>query len=454
LPAARVNEIITAADNHDELALAGCIEQALKEARERGASAAEAGVSTARGLTVTVRNGQVETLEHHRDKALDVTVYLDGRKGSASTTDLSAEAIRSTTRSALTIASYTSADPCAGLAEPELLARDIPDLDLHHPWNIAPEQAIQQALECEAAARSADARITNSDGASLQTQSGAYTYGNTHGFLGQWRWSRHNLDCAVIASDASGMQRDGWYTQARAAEDLLPARTIGTIAAERTVKRLGARRLSTRTAPVLFEAPIAGSLFAHFISAISGGSLYRRASFLLDKLGQPVFAARVTIREEPHLKRAMGSAPFDDEGVATRPRALVSGGVLQGYVLSCYSARKLGMQSTGNAGGVHNLIVEPGEQDFAGLLRMMDTGLLVTDIIGFGVNIITGDYSRGVAGYWVEGGEIRYPVEEITIAGNLAEMFRDIAAIGNDVDTRRNIRTGSVLIDHMTIAGE
>lgn len=434
------------------------IDYVLAEAKRQGADAAEADIGVGDGLNVTVRMGEVETLEHQRDKGLGIAVYLrdrDGhRKGSASTSDLSQAALTDTVRAALSIAAHTKTDPCCGLADPERMATTIPDLDLYHPWPIAPQQAIELALTCENAARAVDPRISNSDGASVSTVSGANVYGNSHGFRGAWRYSRHNVDCAVIARDDAGMQRDGWYTQARDYHDLQAADTIGAIAGQRTVQRLGARRLNTRAAPVLFEAPVAGSLFGHFIAAISGGNLYRRASFLLDKLGESVFSDQVLIREEPHLPKAMASAPFDDEGVATVTRDLVDKGVLKGYVLSSYSARKLGLETTGDAGGVHNLVVQPGAYDFAGLLKLMDTGLLVTDLMGFGVNLISGDYSRGVSGYWVENGEIQYPVEEITIAGNLADMFKGIGAIGTDVDTRRRTRTGSVLIDRMTIAGE
>lgn len=434
------------------------IDFVLAEAKRQGADAAEADIGVGDGLNVTVRMGEIETLEHQRDKGLGIAVYLrdsDGqRKGSASTSDLSQPALQETVRAALSIAAHTRADPCSGLANSDRMATTIPDLDLYHPWPIAPQQAIELALACEHAAREVDPRISNSDGASVSTLSGANVYGNSHGFRGAWQYSRHNLDCAVIARDDTGMQRDGWYTQARDYRQLVDADTIGKIAGRRTVQRLGARRLGTRQAPVLFEAPVAGSLFSHFIAAISGGNLYRRASFLLDKLGESIFSDWIRIREEPHLPKGMASAPFDDEGVATVARDLVVDGVLQGYVLSSYSARKLGLETTGNAGGVHNLIVEPGPHDFNGLLKLMDTGLLVTDLMGFGVNLITGDYSRGVSGYWVEHGEIQYPVEEITIAGNLADMFTGIGAIGSDVDIRRRVRTGSVLIDRMTIAGE
>jgi len=315
-------------------------------------------------------------------------------------------------------------------------------------------EAIALALECEQAAREYDRRISNSDGTMVTTYSGTHCYGNSHGFAGGWPWSSHTIDCTMIAAHAGGMQRDGWYSKTRDFHDLPNARDIGKEAARRTVQRLGAKKLSTRQVPVIFEAPVASTLFSAFITAISGGSLYRRASFLLDSLGKQIFAEHLRIREQPHLKKALGSAPFDSDGVATRERDIVRNGVLQGYVLSAYSARKLGLQTTGNAGGVHNLVVEPGPHDLPGLIKTMQRGLFITDIIGFGVNQVTGDFSRGVSGYWIENGEIRYPVEEITVAGNLKEMYLNIAAIGNDVDPRGNILTGSVLVEHMTVAGE
>ncbi len=430
------------------------ITELLDEGKAQGASAAEATIGTGAGLAVTVRLGEVETIEHHRDKTLSVTVYMGKHKGSASTSDLSLDAIAETVRHACTIARYTEEDAYAGLVESELMAKTIPDLELYHPWDLAPDEAIALAKTCEATARGQDARIKNSEGATVNTHRGQYAYGNTSGFIGAWSWTRHSIDCTVIAEDASGMERDSWYTVARDPEALQSAEAVGRRAAERAVDRLGARRLPTRQVPVVFEADVAKSLFAHCTSAITGSNLYRKSSFLLDHLGKQVFARHVHIHEQPHLKKALGSAPFDNDGVATRARDIIKGGILQGYVLSGYSARKLGMQTTGNAGGVRNLTVDPGEYDLAGLLRAMDTGLLVTDLMGFGVNLVTGDYSRGASGFWVERGSIAYPVEEITIAGNLREMFQNLVQVGNDVDTRGNIRTGSVLIEHMTLAGE
>ncbi len=429
----------------------------LAEARRLGASAAEAAVDLSQGLAVTVRAGEVETVEHTRDKGIAVSVYFGRRSGSASSTDLSPAALAETVRAACAIARYTAEDEAAGLAEPEWLARDIPDLDLYHPWRITLEEAIERARACEAAARAHDARITNSEGATLSSHEGISVYGNTHGFLAGYPASRHSLSVSVIGQDAAGMQRDYWYTVARVPSELESPDAVGRRAAQRTVRRLAARKLSTRRCPVLFEAPVAASLLAHFVSAVRGANLYRRASFLLDQLGKPVFAPFVRLHEQPHLPRALGSAPYDNEGVATRARDLVRGGVLEGYVLDSYSARKLGMVSTGNAGGVHNLTLEPGPPgraaDLAGLLAEMGTGLLVTELIGFGVNTVTGDYSRGAAGFWVEGGEIAYPVEEITVAGNLKDMFRGLVAAGRDVDIRGSLRTGSILIETMTVAG-
>lgn len=434
--------------------LEALVQLALDEAKACGATAAEAGVSLEAGLSVTVRLGEVETLEYHRDRGVGVTVYVGKRKGSASTSDFAPQALRETVRAACDIARYTSEDDCAGLAEAALMATEIPDLDLCHPWGIDAAGGIEIAGRCEAAARDADARISNSEGATLSSHQGLRVYGNSHGFVGGYPSTRHSVSCSVIAGRDEQMQRDDWYTVARRHEDMEAAEQVGRHAAERAVRRLDARRLSTRQVPVIFAADIATGLFRSFIGAIRGGALYRKSSFLLDHLGRQVFPDFMHIHEQPHLRGALGSAPFDGEGVATCARDLVSGGVLQGYVLDSYSARKLGMQTTGNAGGVHNLTVDPGTQDFDGLLRAMDTGLLVTELMGQGVNMVTGDYSRGAAGFWVERGAIRYPVEEITIAGNLKDMFKSIVAIGTDVERRGNYRTGSVLIEHMTVAGE
>jgi PmbA protein len=433
--------------------LKALVSEVLAEARRQGASSAEANVNVSQGLAVNVRLGEVETVEHNRDKGLAVTVFFGHQSGSASTSDLSAAAMRECVRAAASIARYTAADAFSGLADPAQLAREIPDLDLCHPWNPGVEQAIELARRCEDAARAADARITNSEGASVSSHEGIDVYGNSHGFIGSVATTRHSMSVAVIGQDDAGMQRDYWYSSARDVAGLEAAEAIGRRAAERTVRRLGARQLTTRKAPVVYEAPVASSLLSHFVGAIRGSSLYRRTSFLLDHLGKPVFASHVRIHEQPFLKKALGSTPFDNDGVAPQNRDIVRDGVLQGYVLDVYSARKLGLPSTGNAGGVHNLTIEPGRDDLAGLLRQMGTGLLVTELIGFGVNTVTGDYSRGAAGFWVENGVIQYPVEEITIAGNLKDMFRGLAAVGTDVDARGNIRTGSILIESLTLAG-
>ncbi len=443
----------TQRDNVSADQLKALVTEVLAEARRQGASSAEASISVSQGLAVNVRLGEVETVEHTRDKGLSLTVFFGKHSGSASTTDLSPAALRECARAAASIARYTAADDYSGLADPSELARDIPDLDLFHPWNPGVERAIALALECEDAARATDARITNSEGASVSSHQNLEVYGNSHGFLGSIPTTRHSVSVAVVGQDDSGMQRDYWYTSARAAADLDPAAVVGRVAAERAVRRLGGRKLSTCTTPVVYEAPVASSLISHFVGAVRGTSLYRRASFLLDHLGKPVFAPQVRLHEQPFLKKGLGSTPYDGDGVAPANRDLVRDGVLQGYVLDVYSARKLGMKSTGNAGGVHNLTLEPGGHDLPGLLRQMGRGLLVTELIGFGVNTVTGDYSRGASGFWVEGGAIQYPVEEITIAGNLRDMFRGVLAVGNDVDTRGNIRCGSILIDSVTVAG-
>lgn len=426
----------------------------LDEAKACGATAAEAGVSLEAGLSVTVRLGEVETLEYHRDRGVGVTVYVGRRKGSASTSDFGPRALRETVRAACDIARYTSEDVCAGLADAALMATDIPDLDLCHPWGIDAAGGIEIARRCETAARDADARISNSEGATLSSHQGLRVYGNSHGFIAGYPSTRHSISCSVIAGRDEHMQRDDWYTIARRYEELEAAERVGQRAAGRAVRRLDARCLSTRQVPVIFAADIATGLFRSFVGAVRGGALYRKSSFLLDHLGRQIFPDFVHIHEQPHLRGALGSAPFDGEGVATRARDLVSGGVLQGYVLDSYSARQLGMQTTGNAGGVHNLTVDSGPLDFDGLLREMGSGLLVTELMGQGVNMVTGDYSRGAAGFWVENGVIQYPVEEITIAGNLKDMFRAIVAIGSDIECRGNYRTGSVLIERMTVAGE
>ncbi len=441
-------DIMDSGSNLEEI-----IQQVLECARSEGATAAEADIGIGEGLSVTVRMGELEIIEHQRDKGLGVTVFMGQRKGSASSTDFSRQAIKDSVHAACTIAKNASADEYAGLIAPEYLARDIPELDLYHPWEITPVQATELAIECESVARHCDKRISNADGTLVNSYTGRHAYGNSHGFSGGWDWSSHVIDCTVIA-DEGGMQRDGWYSKARDATDLEDIQTIGRKAAERTLARLRAKKLSTRQVPVLFEAPVASSLFSALVNAISGGALYRKASFMLDKIEQQIFAEHIHVYEDPRVPKGMGSAPFDADGMATRRQDIVRDGVLHTYLLSAYSARKLKLTPTGNAGGVHNLFVAPGTQDLDALVKSMHTGLLVTDMIGFGVNQVTGDYSRGASGFWVENGERQYPVEEITIAGNLLEMYRQIVAVGNDVDARGNIRTGSILIENMTLAGE
>ncbi len=441
------------ASDDDNNGLEGLVSEVLTEAKNRGASAAEATLADSAGLSVRVRLGELERVEHDRGKGLGVTVYFGGRKGSASTSDLSPPALRDTVAAACRIARFTAPDDSHGLADPDRMAHGFPDLDLFHPWQLSAEQAVELARECEDAARGHDPRIVNSEGATVSRHWSTRVYGNSHGFLGMWRGSRHGIRCAVIAQDRGGMQRDYWFSAARDPGALEEPRSVGQQAGMRAASRLGARRLSTREAPVLFLPETARSLFGHFIAAVRGGSLYRKSSFLLDHLGKAVFPAGFAIREQPHLKRALGSAPFDSEGVATRSRELVADGILQGYVLDSYSARKLGMETTANAGGVHNLVVENGDMTRGDLLARMGTGLLVTELMGMGVNAVTGDYSRGAAGFWVEDGVVQHPAHEITVAGNLRDIYLGIEAVGNDVDARSNIRTGSVLVERMTIAG-
>ena len=438
----------------EQAALGDLVRDVLRQARTLGASQVEAGVSVESGLTLTVRLGEVETLEYQRDRGLGVTVYFGQHKGSASSADLSPSAVNETVRAAVSIARHTAEDDCAGLADAELMARDIPDLDLDYPWELSPDAAIEIARRCEDAARAHDRRIENSEGASVTSHRGRRVYANSHGFVGGYASTSHSLTCTVIGKTGDSMQRDYWYTTARDPQELESPEAVGRRAAERTVARLGARKLGTRQAPVLFTPEVARGLVGHFLGAMRGGAQYRQASFLLHAAGQEIFPDFVQFSERPHLKKALASAAFDNEGVATRDAEIVDRGVATAYLLDSYAARKLKLRSTGHAGGVHNLIVTPGALDYAGLLKHMDTGLVVTELMGQGVNGITGDYSRGAAGFWVERGAIVYPVEEITIAGNLKDMYRHIVAIGNDVDLRGSIRTGSILVGEMTIAGE
>ncbi|MGR9053739.1 MAG: metalloprotease PmbA [Gammaproteobacteria bacterium] len=441
--------------NQEEISqLTELVQKLLDEARRQGADAAEAGLSVESGLSVTARLGEAETIEHHRDQGLGVTVYLGRRKGSASTTDLSEASIVEAVAAALSFARYGSEDQCAGLPDKDWLATEFPDLDLLHPWALSADHAVDLAVACETAARDYHSDITNSEGATVNSHSGIRVLGNSLGFLHGSASTRHSISCSVLGRRGDSMQRDYWYTVARDAKNLEAVEQVGTKAAERTLRRLGGRTLSTRQCPVLYSAETASGLLRSFIGAVSGGNLYRKSTFLLDALNTRIFPEFVHIHEQPYLSGALGSAAFDAEGVATRTRDLVKGGVLLSYVLNTYAARKLGMVSTGNAGGVHNLTLEPGPDDFQAMLKRLDTGLLVTELMGQGVNLVTGDYSRGAAGFWVERGEIQYPVEEITIAGNLKDMFNSIVAIGNDIDYRSTVRTGSILIERMSVAGE
>ena len=426
----------------------------LKHAASKGASACEVDVSEGFGQSVTVRCDEVETIEYNRDKGIGITVYAGQRKGYASTSDFLAQALRDTVEAALNIARFTAEDDCAGLAEAALMAKDCPDLDLYHPWALSVEEAIETARRCEQAAFDASPQVSNSEGASISTQQAHFVSANSHGFMGGYPTSRHYISCSVIAGEQDAMQRDDWYTTHRNAAQLDAAEQVGRIAAERAVARLGGRKVKTGEFPVLFEAPLAGGLLGSLVHAASGGALYRKASFLLDHLGKPVMPSFVQIAERPHIPCGLGSASFDSDGVATKDREVVRDGILQGYFLSAYTARKLGMQTTGNAGGSHNLIIEPGALDRDGLLKQMNRGLLVTELLGHGINYVTGDYSRGAAGYWVENGRIAYPVEEITIAGNLKAMLLGIVAVGNDVQILGSKQTGSILVDRMTVAGE
>lgn len=429
-------------------------EDVLKHARDKGATASEVDVSEGFGHSVGVRCDEVETIEFNRDKGIGITIYAGQRKGYASTSDFSAQALRETVEAALNIARFTAEDDCAGLADKALMAKDCPDLDLYHPWALTVEEAIETARRCEQAAFEASPLISNSEGASISTQQAHFVSANSLGFMGGYPSSRHYISCSVIAGEQDAMQRDDWYTTSRCADQLDNPALVGRTAAERAVARLGGRKVKTGEFPVLFEAPLAGGLLGSLVHAASGGALYRKASFLEGMLGKQVMPDFVQISERPHIKRGLGSSSFDSDGVATRDREVVTNGILQGYFLSTYTARKLGMQTTGNAGGSHNLIIEPGEHDFAALLAKMGRGLLVTELLGHGINYVTGDYSRGAAGYWVENGKIAYPVEEITIAGNLKTMLAGIVAVGRDVQVRGSKQTGSILLERMTIAGE
>ena len=430
------------------------IQDLLQEAKNQGASAADAGLSIDTGLSVNARLGDVETIEHHCSQGLGVTVYFGQKKGSASSTDLSPQSIKETVTAACSIARYASEDPYAGLPEQEMLATDFKDLDLYHPWGISAEDAINLAISCEDSARQYHPDISNSEGASVDTYQGIRIFGNSLGFLHGYASTRHSISCSVLGERDGNMERDYWYSVARKYAELDSAEFIGKKAAKRTIQRLGARNLSTRKSPVIYSAEVASGLLGSFLGAISGGSLYRKSSFLLDSLNTKIFPDFINIYEQPHLPGALGSACYDAEGVTTKANKIVTDGILNTYLLSTYSARKLAMQSTGHAGGIHNLCISTSDKDLNQILKEMDTGLLVTELMGQGVNPVTGDYSRGASGFWVEQGELQYPVHEITIAGNLKDMFQHILAVGNDVDYRGNIRTGSILIEEMAIAGE
>ncbi len=441
-------------DMMNQDALKQMTEDALKLAKQAGASDAEVDVSFGTGQTVSVRKGETENIEYNRDKGIAVTVYFGHKKGYASSSDFSAQAMKDTVSAACNIAKFTAEDPFCGLADAHLMAKTILDLHLYHPWSLSVEEASEMAKRCEAAALAVDGkRITNSEGASVSTSEGLFVYANTHGFVGGYPSSRHSISCSVIAEDAGAMQRDYWYTSARDVRDMRTPEYVGQLAGERTVRRLGSRPIKTGQYPVLFEAPLASGIISSLVSAISGGNLYRKSSFLLDSLGQKVASSLLNIEELPYVEKGLASSPFDNEGVVAQPRMLVKNGVLQGYILSSYSARKLGMQTTGNAGGAHNLVVQHTEHSFPALLAMMGTGLVVTELLGHGLNMVTGDYSRGAAGFWVENGVIAYPVEEITIAGNLKQMLNQIIAVGNDAVVPSAKQTGSLLIESMTVAG-
>jgi len=433
--------------------LADISQRLLERAKAMGASQAEVSCSDERGLDVNVRLGEVETVESTRDRGIAVTVYFGQRKGSASTADLQDASLESTVAQACAIARHTEDDAAAGLAEAALMAREFPDLDGWHPWNLGADEALDLALACEAAGREADGRISNSDGASAATSQSLSVYANSHGFIGRERSSHHSVGCALIAGQGDGMQRDGWYSSALAREDLESAAAIGRRAAERTVARLQPRSMATAQMPVLYSPEVARSLIGSLLGAVSGGALYRRASFLLDSVGTRLFPDWFQVEELPLLRRGLRSSAFDGDGVATRNAALITDGVLQRYILGSYSARKLGLTTTGNAGGVHNLKVAANAGDLASIARQMGEGLLVTELMGQGVNGVTGDYSRGAGGFRVENGEISYPVDGITIAGNLKDMFASIEAVGSDVDRRSHVQVGSILVGRMTVAG-
>lgn len=438
----------------DESYLKQLTSDILQLAKNKGATNAEVNLVIGGGFNINVRKGEIETLDFNRGKELGLTVYFGNRKGSAGTCDLNPDAIKLITEKACHIARYTNEDPCNGLADPDLMAYNYPDLDLYYPWEISVDKSIEIAKECEAYGLAADKRIVNSEGAHINNAQSYGIYANSHGFIGAFPTSFYTLSCSLIAQEKDDMQRDSEYTFSRNPNELETPAVIGAKTAKLALDRLGAKHLTTRECPVLFHNQIAKSLIASFVKAISGGNIYRKTSFLLSHLGKQVFPNNISIDERPHLLKGPGSAPFDAEGVITKPRFLIKDGILQGYVLGSYSARKLGLKTTGNADGIHNLFITTGKLDFNGMLRLMHKGLLVTEVLGGGTNLTTGDYSLGAFGFWVENGEIQYPVEGITIAGNLKDMLLNIVDIGNDVDNRNNYRTGSILIERMIVAGK
>ena len=428
------------------------VEMILETARDLGATAAEVSVSQDLGLSVTARMGELETVEFNQDRGFGITVYLDDCKGVASTSDVSRESVVDAVKAALNIARYTQPDPCNGLADSELMASKMPELDIYHPWSITVEDATSQALACEAEAMAQDTRINNSDGATVTSQLGCLAYGNSHGFLGSFLSSRHSLGLAVIATEEAGMQKDYWYTMSRRPEELEDSLSVGREAARRVLARLGCRNFEPGKMAVLFSPQMAAGLIGSLLGALMGGALYRNVSFLTDSMGSKVARDDISILEYPHLQGAMGSAAFDGDGVATSSKAFIKNGIVNSYILSAYSARRLKMQTTGNAGGVRNVRIEGELSSFSELLKQMGSGVLVTQLMGQGVNAVTGDYSRGASGFWVENGELAYPIENFTVASNLKDMFLGVAGIGSDVDLRGNICCGSLLIDEMSIA--
>lgn len=425
----------------------------VEKAAKLGATSAEVSLNVESGFSVSSRLEQVETVEHHNDKGIEITVFFDKQSGTVRSSDFSNDAIDLSLEKACNIAKYTSPDPYAGLADASRMAFDYPKIILDFPWDITTEQALELAINCEHIARK-DSRITNSEGASVSSHRAVHVYANSHGFVGSYPASHHSLHCVLIAQNNGQMVRDYEYTMARDPNDLMSVEQVANQAATKTINRVGARRLKTQSAPVIFNAEMAKGLIGNFVAAISGGNIYRKSSFLVDQLGQQIFPEYINLVQDPQLPKGIASAPFDNEGVLTVQQNYITSGVLTNYLLSSYSARKLGLQTTGNAGGIYNLLVSTSNHCFDELLKEMGTGLLVTELIGQGINIVTGDYSRGAFGYWVEKGEIKYPVQEITIAGNLRDMFLNIVRVANDVDKRGKIQTGSILLKEMMIAGE